>query len=188
MSTLTAAPARPDAPTRFPAKPAPNPNTVGVTAVMGLLLAAAVWSTIELRINVASIVDSVGNAAAFARRMFPLDFPPLLDLLGLIGETLAIVVLATVVAVILSLPVALLAASNTTPGPTARGTARVLIVLARAVPDLILAIVFFRMFGLGALPGILAMGIHSPRIIQQRRKPRRHRSRSAGKSCRSGCA
>ncbi|MDO5455190.1 MAG: phosphonate ABC transporter, permease protein PhnE, partial [Corynebacterium sp.] len=39
------------------------------------------------------------------------------------------------------------------------------IVLARAIPDLVLAIIFLRMFGLGATAGILAMGIHSVGMV-----------------------
>ncbi|MDO5696768.1 MAG: phosphonate ABC transporter, permease protein PhnE [Dermatophilus congolensis] len=153
--------------TRSEAGSAPTPrrsrsfNEMAVWVVLGLLFAAAVWSTIELRINLASIVDSIDNAGRFMSRMFPLDFPPIGELIGMIAETLAIVVLATVLAVILSLPVAVLAAANTTTGSSARAVSRGVIVLSRAIPDLILAIVFFRIFGLGALPGILAMGIHS---------------------------
>ena len=145
----------------LPARPSRSVNDIAVWVVLGMLFAAAIWSTLELRINLASIIDSIDNAGRFMSRMFPLDFPPVGELIGLIAETLAIVVLATVLAVILSLPVAILAAANTTTGGTARAVSRTTIVLARAIPDLILAIVFFRVFGLGALPGILAMGIHS---------------------------
>lgn len=37
--------------------------------------------------------------------------------------------------------------------------------LARAVPDVVLAIVFFRVFGLGAMAGVLAMGLHSVGMV-----------------------
>ena len=166
MSTIISIP-RPDvAPERFlPRKPLPRANSVAVAATLFLLLCAAVWSTVELRINLATIADSISNATNFVARMFPLDFPPPGELAALIFETLAIVVLATLLAVIISIPVSLLAAWNTTSGKFGRGGARVVIVLARAVPDLILAIVFLRIFGLGALPGILAMGLHSVGMI-----------------------
>ncbi len=166
MTTISTLPQRDDE-THFtlPRRPGPSLNTVAVALVLLGLLAAAVWSTIDLGINVASIVDSIDNAAAFTARMFPLDFPPLGELTGLILETLAIVILATVLAVLISLPIALAAAWNTTSGNVSRGTARVVIVLARAIPDLILAVFFFRVFGLGALPGILAMGLHSVGMI-----------------------
>ena len=168
MTTLTTKTPSPRAPEDHPVapdRPARSLNDLAVWAVLGLLLVAAIWSTIDLRINIASIVDSVDNAGRFMARMFPLDFPPPGELAGLIAETLAIVLLATVLAIILSLPVAILAAADTTTGPTARAAARAGIVLSRAIPDLVLAIVFFRIFGLGALPGILAMGIHSVGMV-----------------------
>src|SRR5690606_4894168 len=63
------------------------------------------------------------------------------------------------------LPIALLAASSTTPGRWTGPAARGFIVVMRAIPDLVLAIIFFRIFGLGAVPGILAMGLHSIGMI-----------------------
>ena len=167
MRTLD--PPRPSDPTRTTAAPAtvPPPSRTGTAATLVLLalLAAAVWSVAELRLNVASLIDSAGNAADFLSRTVPLDFPPLGDILALCGQTIAIVVCATLVAVIVSVPVAVLAARNTTPTPGARYGARALIVIARAVPDVVLAIVFFRLFGLGALAGVLAMGLHSVGMV-----------------------
>ncbi|GAB94110.1 phosphonate transport system permease protein [Kineosphaera limosa] len=149
----------------LPAAPPPSARTIAAAVILLALLAAAIWSIIDLRINIASLADSASNAVDFAERVFPLDFPPLGELLGLVATTLAIVTLATALSVVLSLPVAIFAASNTTTGRMSRGTARVLIVVARAIPDLILAIIFFRIFGLGALPGILALGIHSVGMV-----------------------
>jgi phosphonate transport system permease protein len=129
------------------------------------LLGFACWAFADLRINVATLADSVANAVDFAGRMLPLDFPPLGELLTLCGQTLAIVVCATLLSVVLSIPIAVWAAGNTTPGRAARFGSRGLIVLARAVPDVVLAIVFFRVFGLGALTGVLAMGLHSVGMV-----------------------
>ncbi|HIW96036.1 MAG TPA: phosphonate ABC transporter, permease protein PhnE [Candidatus Corynebacterium gallistercoris] len=128
-------------------------------------LAAGVYATWDLDINFATIADSIDNAVAFVQRMFPLDFPPLGETVGLILETLAIVILATVLSVTLSIPVALAAAQATNKNKPLRGTARALIVFTRALPDLVLAIVFLRMFGIGAAAGILAMGIHSVGMV-----------------------
>ncbi|MEK8145658.1 hypothetical protein NKH18_43040 [Streptomyces sp. M10(2022)] len=66
---------------------------------------------------------------------------------------------------LLSLPVAVLAAANTTWNRPSRITARATIVLARAVPDVILVIIAFRIFGLGGLGAVLAMGIHSVGMV-----------------------
>ncbi|GAA4860839.1 phosphonate ABC transporter, permease protein PhnE [Saccharopolyspora cebuensis] len=143
----------------------PRPGGTAATLVALALLGAAVWSLIDLRINVATLVDGTANAVDFVSRALPLDFPPIGELLALSGQTLAIVVCATLLASLLSVPVAVFAARNTSPAAPARSGARALIVLARAVPDVVLAILFFRMFGFGGLTGVLAMGLHSVGMI-----------------------
>ncbi|WP_326834317.1 phosphonate ABC transporter, permease protein PhnE [Amycolatopsis rhabdoformis] len=144
-----------------------RPRAGGTAAwlVLAAIVAVGIWAVTDLKINLATFVDSADNAVDFAGRMFPLDFPPVGELLELCGKTLAIVVSATVLSVIISVPLAILAAVNTTPHRTARAGARTLIVLARAVPDVVLAIVFFRIFGLGAMTGVLAMGLHSVGMV-----------------------
>lgn len=159
MSTLTSPQVR------APERPRPNASVIVAGVVLLALVVAGAWSIASLGINVATIASSLDNAVAFLDRMFPLDFPPLGETLGLIFETLAIVFLATALSVALSVPVALAAARPTARTRTSQGVARALIVLARAIPDLVLAIIFLRMFGLGATAGILAMGIHSVGMV-----------------------
>lgn len=148
-----------------PKRPAPRPGNLIALAVMAVIISAGAWSVSELGINVRTLANSLDNAVNFSRRMFPLDFPPLKETLELIVETLAIVFVSTMLAVVLSVPVALLAARPTTTGPVARNVSRAGIVICRAIPDLVLAIVFMRIFGLGATAGILAMGIHSVGMV-----------------------
>lgn len=159
MSTLTSPQVR------APERPRPNASVIVAGVVLLALVVAGAWSIASLGINVATIASSLDNAVAFLDRMFPLDFPPLGETLGLIFETLAIVFLATALSVALSVPVALAAAHPTARTRVSQGVARALIVLARAIPDLVLAIIFLRMFGLGATAGILAMGIHSVGMV-----------------------
>lgn len=166
MPTLTSAPPRqPGRPagsgTPLPKRPAPNPHGVVVWAIMLGLLAASVWSIVELQINLATVIDSGQHVVHFVSRMFPLDFPPVGETISLTATTLAIVTVATAFAVFVSTPLAILAAANTTKGPLSRGSSRVVIVFCRAVPDLVFAIVLLRVFGMGALPGVLALGLSS---------------------------
>lgn len=167
MQTLVAVDTRPGrtAGLPVPKRPAPRLQIIAVWVVMLGLLAASVWSLIDLDFSIATFVKGFQFAADFVSRMFPLDFPPIGELISLTLETLAIVTVATALAVALSLPVALLAASSTSPNRWAAGSARTFIVIMRAIPDLVLAIFFLRVFGLGALPGILAMGLHSIGMI-----------------------
>lgn len=140
-------------------------RTWAANVVFAAFVVISAWSVRSIGIEPTTLVDSFDNAVNFLARMFPLDFPQISELIGLVTETLAIVFLATLLSVLLSFPVALLAARPTTSGPGSRWIARVLIVLARAIPDLVLAIVFLRMFGIGATGGILAMGIHSVGMV-----------------------
>lgn len=145
----------------IPPKPRQSVNNIAAGIVLFLLLVAGVWSIQSLGINPTTLINSFDNAVNFLGRMFPLDFPPPGETIGLIVETLSIVFLATFLSVVLSLPISLMAAHPTTRGRFTQGGARAVIVLARAIPDLVLAIMFMRIFGLGATAGILAMGIHS---------------------------
>lgn len=138
---------------------------VAVPLVLVAMVVVGAWSVYDLGINPASIINSMENAVAFTGRMFPLDFPPIGELLSLIAETFAIVFLATVLSVLISVPIAVAAASSTARNKLGRGTACTVIVIARAIPDLVLAILFVRVFGLGATAGILAMGIHSVGMV-----------------------
>jgi phosphonate transport system permease protein len=131
-----------------------------IVVLLGVL-AAAIWSAGALHITIATFVDGWDNAVDFLDRTVPFTLPEPAELWRMIGQTLAIVVLATVLGFLISLPMALLAAANTTPHPAVRMVARLLIVLERALPDFILAIFFVRVFGIGSLPGILALGIGS---------------------------
>jgi phosphonate transport system permease protein len=76
-------------------------------------------------------------------------------------ETLEIALWGTLVAVILGLPLALLAAHNTMPLQSLRRVARGMIAVLRAVPELISALFLVMAFGFGPIPGVLALGLHA---------------------------
>ena len=91
--------------------------------------------------------------------------PPRFDEMGEIVdqvvETFFMAVAGTALAAAISLPLAFLAARNTSPHPLFRILARGLIGFARTVPDIIFAFVFVRVYGIGPLAGILAIGFHA---------------------------
>ncbi|MBU3865814.1 phosphonate ABC transporter, permease protein PhnE [Streptomyces sp. 4503] len=153
--------------TRPPRRTLARPTAAGLGAATALLLCVigGVWAFIALRINIATLTDSADNAVDFLSRTLPLDFPPAGDLFSLIWQTLAIVVSATVLSVVLSVPLALLAARNTTPGTGARLASRGVIVLCRAIPEVVFAIAAFRVFGLGGMTGVVALGVHSVGMV-----------------------
>jgi len=97
--------------------------------------------------------------------MFPPDFKRYNSWLRPLADTLAMSIAGTALAVALSLPLALFAAHNTTPSRIAYRATRAILNLLRSIPELIMGIIFVAMVGFGALPGVLAVGLHSVGMI-----------------------
>ena len=97
--------------------------------------------------------------------MFPPDFQSARSWLKPLIDTLAMSVAGTALAVVLSVPLAFLAARNTTPHPVIYQVARGALNALRSIPELILGIIFVAAVGFGALPGVLALGLHSVGMI-----------------------
>ncbi len=140
-----------------------------VAASLTLLVIAviAVVSLIDVDISIGGMIDSLSNAERFFARIGGISFPEPGELSGLIVLTVGLVLTGTLLAAVLSVPIAYLAAANTTPGRGWLATARFVGVFTRALPDVVLAMVFVLLFSLGALPGILAIGIHSIGMISK---------------------
>jgi phosphonate transport system permease protein len=109
--------------------------------------------------------DSWPAIKQLSSEMFPPDFKRYHNWLRPLVDTLAMSVAGTALAVVLSLPLALLAAPNTSPGPIAYSITRTLLNLLRSIPELIMGIIFVAMVGFGALPGVLAVGLHSVGMV-----------------------
>lgn len=128
------------------------------------------WLVLLLLVPPAFVMSDVVPTTFFAglgdlwnlfTRMWPPAIYEPVRLLGLLWETFLIAVAGTFIAVLLSIPLAFLAARNTTPAPWVSGVSRAVITVTRAIPDLVFAIILVRVLGLGPLPGALALGLHS---------------------------
>lgn len=124
-------------------------------------LAAFVWSWIFLGMSLSGITSSFGDVSRLVKRMVPPDFSNLSNIVDATIETVWMAVMGTAGAIVLSFPLALGAARNTSPHPTIRYICRTVISLTRAVPDLVLGAVFVSALSIGPLPGVLALAIHS---------------------------
>jgi phosphonate transport system permease protein len=132
------------------------------------LLVFGVYSLTTLNFTWPTIVSSTQNAIKVFHQMGPISVPGFAGTAYLIGLTVGIVILGTLMAALISVPVAWIAAANTTPAPWLRWVGRAIGVITRAVPDVVLALAFALMFALGSpLPGIVAIGIHSIGMISK---------------------
>ena len=107
-------------------------------------------------------VSGFSHGSRFISRMFPpnLAHDKLELLYGGMLESLQIAIIATAVGVFLSLPLGLAAARNLAPLPLA-WTVRALIALFRTFHPVIVAILFVKAVGFGALAGMLALIVAS---------------------------
>ena len=144
-----------------------DPQRIAAGVSLGIIAVLAIVALARIDISLPSMFESFGNAQRFFERVGGLSFPEPAKLLQLTVLTVGLVLTGTVFAAILSVPIAYLAASNTTPSHTARAIARFIGVFTRALPDVVLAMLFVLLFSLGALPGILAIGIHSIGMISK---------------------
>lgn len=127
----------------------------GVYLVIGGFLAWSLWS---MRISPARILEGWDQAIGLLASMFPPETTPFkMDLLweGMV-ESLAMSVIATVVGVIISIPVAFMASENIAPKPV-YWLGRAIITVSRAFHELIVAIIVVKAVGFGALAGVIAL-------------------------------
>jgi phosphonate transport system permease protein len=115
--------------------------------------------------SVLSFFDDLQNVVNLFKRMYPPEFADTDRIISLTFETLWIALLGTFGAVILSYPLAIGAAANTTKHPIIRFLCRGIITLSRAIPELILAAIFVVAYGPGPFCGILALAVHSIGMI-----------------------
>ena len=81
--------------------------------------------------------------------------------LPLLLETIMIAYLGTVIGFIGAFCLAFIAAGNMVKSAFLRGAAKRFLEFCRTVPELVFALIFVVAFGLGPLPGVLALAIHT---------------------------
>ncbi|OXS16629.1 phosphonate ABC transporter, permease protein PhnE [Zobellella denitrificans] len=143
-----------------------NPFRQSPAARLGWLALAAyvVYGFGAMDLNWARFVDGLGHGARLLDRMFPPNFDRWEILLHDLIESLQIAVIASVAGIFISLFVGLLAARNLMP-TLVTSPARVLIAVCRTFHPVIIAILFVKAVGFGALAGILTLVVASVGFI-----------------------
>jgi phosphonate transport system permease protein len=124
-------------------------------------LIALAQATLVVHARPQDLVTGAYGMADILRRAWPPDIGALGKTLWPALETVDIALFGTTIGVLVALPLAILAARNTTPARPLYVASRGIIALARAVPDLVWALLFVTAVGLGPFPGALAISVHS---------------------------
>ena len=126
------------------------------------LISSLIFVTIDLEINFVELfTDSSKYFGDIFNRMVPPDFSNFNNLISAMFETIEIAFLGTFIAITLSIPVGLFSARNLAPNYFVFLIARIITIFFRAIPEFIIAMILVIAVGFGAIPGVLALGLHT---------------------------
>ena len=128
----------------------------------GALLFAFCWQMISANTMWVFVWDAPRIAADIGSRMVPPRWPYLAELWQPLWDTINIATLGTLLAIVMAVPVAFLAARNTTPSRLlVRPLALLIIVSSRSINSLIWALFLVAVIGPGIFAGTIAIALRS---------------------------
>tara|TARA_R110000850_G_scaffold63320_1_gene143243 strand:- start:386 stop:1195 length:810 start_codon:yes stop_codon:yes gene_type:complete len=128
--------------------------------LLGCGLAIA-WALTSIEVVWAWVWGAPEQVSDLFGRMYPPDPSNLGTILRVLWDTVNIATFATAFAVLFSLPVAYIAAQNTTPNQVTLWLGRLILVTSRSVNTIIWALLFVAIFGPGVVAGIVAIMFRS---------------------------
>src|SRR6266478_6345437 len=143
------------------------------TLAAAVFFAALVIAAIGAEVNLRTLFTYFGNFVSYFDRILTLEdgtrvwtnlaewFWGWKKWLLLLGETILISYVGTLMGAVFAFALNFFAAQNTSPAPWLRFVIRRLLEFARTVPGIVFALIFVIAFGLGPMAGVLAIAIHS---------------------------
>lgn len=141
-----------------------NQSDLGVFMLWVLLLAFISWTFQVMTQDTiwAFVTDAPAQFKDIGSRMMPPAWSSVHELWWPLWETINIATLGTLLGLMMAVPIAFLAARNTTPSSTLiRPVALFVIVASRSINSLIWALLLVAILGPGVLAGILAIALRS---------------------------
>ncbi|MGH1040310.1 phosphonate ABC transporter, permease protein PhnE [Bacillus wiedmannii] len=134
-----------------------------LTAILVILL---LWgSSVQVDASFSKLVVGFPNMIDLLKEMVPPDWSYFQVITTAMLDTIRMAIIGTTLGAILAIPLALFAASNVFTSTFLYGPARLVLNFIRTIPDLLLAAIFVAIFGIGPLPGILALTFFSIGLV-----------------------
>ena len=131
-------------------------------AVFFVMAAAIAWALKTIEIIPEFLYDAPEQVVDMGQRMWPIDWAHFKPVVWpALVETMHMSAMATLLGLMMGIPVGFLAARNATPFIWVNAIARFVLVATRSISTLIWALFFVAMFGPGPLAGALAIAFHS---------------------------
>jgi phosphonate transport system permease protein len=141
--------------------------------ILACVAVAIVLSSVSAEVSIPKLLDNIHRFPSYIIRLFQLEngqpvwtdiaewFWGLPRWLRLLGETLLMAYVGTVLGAIGAFVLCFFAAANVAPSRWLRLLVRRFCEICRTVPELVFALVFVIAFGLGPVAGVLAVVIHT---------------------------
>ncbi|MDN3517676.1 phosphonate ABC transporter, permease protein PhnE [Aquisalimonas lutea] len=129
-----------------------------------LAVAYVAFAVADMEFDVERFISGIPRGVDMVASMFPPDFSRWRLLVDGLVESLQMAFFATGIGLVLSVPVAVAAATNVAPR-WLYALARVYIGLSRTFPEVLIAIFFVKAFGFGAFAGVLTLVVASTGFI-----------------------
>lgn len=146
--------------------PAPPKQDLGKLLLWAIVLALLVGSWKGADMRPLELISDAGNMVTYTASFFPPDFHEWRVYVDELLITLQIAVWGTVLAVICAVPMGLLCSSNITPWWINQPMRR-LMDAARAINEMVFAMLFVVAVGLGPFAGVLALFVHTTGILSK---------------------
>jgi phosphonate transport system permease protein len=132
------------------------PEWLGIVVVAALVISSVAATAPEVG-ALGRGIERLFAPSGLLAQMFPPDLSRVDRIAWKLLETLQMAVAGAALGLILAVPFAILATDRLSPHPAVRLVARGVIALFRTIPDLVWAIFFIIMVGLGPAAGVLAI-------------------------------
>ncbi|UYY92376.1 phosphonate ABC transporter, permease protein PhnE [Bacillus cereus] len=134
-----------------------------LTFILFILL---LWgSSIQVDASFSKLIVGFPNIMDLLKEMVPPDWSYFQVITTAMLDTIRMAIIGTTLGAILAIPLALFAASNVFTSTFLYSPARLILNFIRTIPDLLLAAIFVAIFGIGPLPGILALTFFSIGLV-----------------------
>ncbi|MBI2204073.1 MAG: phosphonate ABC transporter, permease protein PhnE [Candidatus Rokubacteria bacterium] len=155
-------------------------------AIAAAAVALVVWSAHGAGVDFVTLFggEAIRQIGLYVARLFPPDLSPVALRAAAVGavETFAISFVGSLLSVMIALPLAIatmrtllyrgalyegqqLHASRRLAGVAVYAAAKAILNVLRTIPEIVWALIFVFMVGLGPFPGVLALGLHTGGVL-----------------------
>lgn len=138
-----------------------NKTKLRISAIFIIIVGFYLFTSIKTESSLLDLWNGKNGFINIAQSLFPPHWSYASTVMPQLIETLHMAIIATTVAALISIPISLLSAANLFPNPFIHQPVRFIMNVLRTIPDILLALIFVGIFGVGVFPGIMALIIFS---------------------------